>query len=225
MVPRETPGITIRKIGKISCHHCESVEIFCCNVEVPKENTLGTRGNAFYEIMTVLNPERIGVAMMGVGIIAAIYELSFKYVQERNAFGGPIGRFQILQNYLADMYINLENSRNLTYKAAWLCDNGKPYHLEATMAKLVAAEGRTTCRDLWIRNLRRLRHMQRISRFHVCARCLSDSILAHLERDEPKHVDAVPGSAQILGVKSIMQRRNNMYTFRRHPALRCHYLA
>src|SRR5271157_152880 len=141
MVPRETPGVTIRKIGKISCHHCESVEVFYDNVEVPKANTIGTRGNGFHEIMTVLNPERIGVAMMGVGIIAAIYEQCFKYVQERNAFGGPIGRFQILQNYLADMYINLENSRNLTYKSAWLCDNGKPYHLEATMAKLVAAEG------------------------------------------------------------------------------------
>jgi acyl-CoA dehydrogenase len=141
MVPRETPGVTIRKIGKICYHHCDSVEIFYEDVEVPKENTIGTRGNAFYEIMTVLNPERIGVAMMGVGIIAAIYDLCFKYVQERNAFGGPISRFQILQNYLADMYINLENSRNLTYKSAWLCDNGKPYHLEATMAKLVAAEG------------------------------------------------------------------------------------
>ena len=141
MVPRESPGITIRKIGKISCHHCESVEIFYDNVEVPKENLLGTRGNAFYEIMTVLNPERIGVAMMGVGIIAAIYELSMKYAQERHAFGGPISRFQILQNYLADMYINLENARNITYKSAWLCDVGQPYHLEATMAKLVAAEG------------------------------------------------------------------------------------
>ncbi|MGO9147319.1 MAG: acyl-CoA dehydrogenase family protein [Desulfomonilia bacterium] len=141
MVPRETPGVTIRKLGKISCHHCESVEIFYEDVVVPKENTIGTRGNAFYEIMTVLNPERIGVAMMGVGIIAAIYDHCFKYVQERNAFGGPISRFQILQNYLADMYINLENSRNLTYKAAWLCDHGKPYHMEATMAKLVAAEG------------------------------------------------------------------------------------
>jgi acyl-CoA dehydrogenase len=140
MVPRESPGITIRKIGKISCHHCESVEIFYDNVEVPKENMLGTRGNGYMEIMTVLNPERIAVAMMGVGIAAAIYEHCFKYVQERNAFGGPIGRFQILQHYLADMYINLENSRNLTYKSAWLMDHGKPYHLEATMAKLVAAE-------------------------------------------------------------------------------------
>jgi acyl-CoA dehydrogenase len=141
MVPRETPGVTIRRIDKISCHHCESVAVFYDDVEVPKANTIGTRGNAFHEIMTVLNPERIGVAMMGVGIIAAIYEQCFKYVQERNAFGGPISRFQILQNYLADMYINLENARNLTYKAAWLCDHGKPYHLEATMAKLVAAEG------------------------------------------------------------------------------------
>ena len=141
IVPGASKGITINKIKKISCHHCESVEIFFDNVEVPKENMLGTRGNAFYEIMTVLNPERIGVAMMGVGIIAAIYEACMRYVQERSAFGGPISRFQILQNYLADMYINLENSRNLTYKSAWLCDNGKPYHLEATMAKLVAAEG------------------------------------------------------------------------------------
>ena len=141
MVPRETPGVTIRRIGKISCHHCESVEVFYDNVEVPKANTIGTRGNAFHQIMTVLNPERIGVAMMGVGIIAAIYEQCFQYVQERNAFGGPISRFQILQNYMADMFINLENARNLTYKAAWLCDHGKPYHLEATMAKLVAAEG------------------------------------------------------------------------------------
>ena len=122
MIPRESKGVKIGKVHKFSCHHCDSVEIFYDDVEVPKENLIGTRGNAYAEIMTVLNPERIAVAMMGVGINAAIYELCFKYVQERNAFGGPISRFQILQNYLADMYINLENGRNLTYKAAWLCD-------------------------------------------------------------------------------------------------------
>jgi acyl-CoA dehydrogenase len=141
MVPRESKGITIGRIPKITCHHCDSVQVIYEDVEVPKENLLGTRGNGWYEILTVLNPERIGVAMMGVGIISAIYDFCMKYVQEREAFGGPIGRFQILQHYLADMCINLENSRNLTYKSAWLCDQGKPYHLEATMAKLVAAEG------------------------------------------------------------------------------------
>ncbi|MCP4750380.1 MAG: acyl-CoA/acyl-ACP dehydrogenase [Proteobacteria bacterium] len=141
LVPSDTKGISISRIPKISCHHCDSVGIGFNEVEIPKENLLGTRGNGWYEMLTVLNPERIGVAMMGVGLMAAAYEDALDYVQKRQAFGGPIGRFQILQHYLADMYINLENARNLTYKAAWLCDNGKPYHLEATMAKLVAAEG------------------------------------------------------------------------------------
>ncbi|HME04860.1 MAG TPA: acyl-CoA dehydrogenase family protein [Solirubrobacteraceae bacterium] len=141
MVPRPIEGMTMHPVPKISCHHCDSVEINFADVVVPKENLVGTRGQAYREIMTVLNPERIAVAMMGVGIIAAIYERCMQYVQERQAFGGPIGRFQVLQHYLADMYINLENARNLTYKAAWLCDTGQPFHLEATMAKLVAAEG------------------------------------------------------------------------------------
>lgn len=141
LVPAKSKGIAITKVPKISFHHCDSVGIFFEDVEIPKENILGNRGNGWYEMLTVLNPERIGVAMMGVGIIAAVYEYVFKYVQERNAFGGPIGRFQILQHYMADMYCNLENSRNLTYKTAWLCDNKRPFHLEATMAKLVAAQG------------------------------------------------------------------------------------
>ncbi len=141
IVPRPSEGMTMRPVKKISCHHCDSVEINFANVVVPKENLIGARGQAYREIMTVLNPERIGVAMLGVGTIAAIYERCLRYVQERHAFGGPIGRFQALQHYLADMYINLENARNLTYKAAWLCDAGQPFHLEATMAKLVAADG------------------------------------------------------------------------------------
>lgn len=141
IVPGGTPGVSIGHIDKISCNHCDSVLITYDNVIVPKENLVGTRGMGYREIMTVLNPERIGVAMLGVGVIGAIYEMCLKYVQERQAFGGPIARFQSLQHYLADMCINLENARNLTYKAAWLCDNGRPYHLEATMAKVVAAEG------------------------------------------------------------------------------------
>lgn len=141
LVPADSPGITITRIPKISCHHCDSVGITFTNVEIPKENLLGTRGNGWYEMLDVLNPERIGCAMMGVGLIAACYEEAFAYAKQRMAFGGPISRFQILQHYLADIYINLENSRNLTYKAAWLFDAGKPYHLESTMAKLVASEG------------------------------------------------------------------------------------
>ncbi|RJP79429.1 MAG: acyl-CoA dehydrogenase [Desulfobacteraceae bacterium] len=141
LVPAKTKGISITRIPKISCHHCDSVGITFDNVEIPGENILGTRGNGWFEMLTVLNPERIGVAMMGVGLIAAAYEYAFAYAQKRQAFGGPISRFQSLQHYLADIYMNLENSRNITYKAAWLCDNGQPYHLEATMAKVITADG------------------------------------------------------------------------------------
>ncbi|MBU1171525.1 MAG: acyl-CoA/acyl-ACP dehydrogenase [Proteobacteria bacterium] len=141
LVPSNSKGITITRIPKISCHHCDSVGITFSNVEIPHENILGTKGNGWYEMLDVLNPERIGCAMMGVGLIAAAYDDAFEYAKTRHAFGGPISRFQILQHYLADMYINLENSRNLTYKAAWLFDQGKPYHLESTMAKLVSSNG------------------------------------------------------------------------------------
>ena len=141
LVPAKSKGISITRIPKISCHHCDSVSITFNNVEIPRDNILGTRGNGWFEMLTVLNPERIGVAMMGVGLIAAAYEYAFAYAQKRQAFGGPISRFQSLQHYLADIYMNLENSRNITYKAAWLCDNGRPYHLEATMAKVITADG------------------------------------------------------------------------------------
>ena len=154
--------------------------------------------------MTELNPERIGVAIMGVGIIAAIYQHCFKYVQERNAFGGPISRFQILQNYLVDMYIDLGNSRNLTYKAAWLCDHGKPYHLEATMAKLVAAEAARHAGTYGVRDLRRLRHLQRVPGVHVPQGCPPDPVFAHIQRDERQHAHAVPGPAEVLGITTLI---------------------
>jgi acyl-CoA dehydrogenase len=141
IVPAKSKGITITKIPKISCHHCDSVGITFKDVEIPKENLLGTRGKGWYQLINVLNPERIVVALMGLGLMEAIYDECIAYVKQRHAFGGPIGRFQILQKYLADMAINIENARNLTYKAAWLCDHGRSYHMESNMAKVVAAEG------------------------------------------------------------------------------------
>lgn len=141
LVPAKSKGITISKIPKISCHHCDSVGITFKDVEIPRENLLGTRGKGWYQLIDVLNPERIVVGLMGIGLMQAIYDECLAYVKQRHAFGGPIGRFQILQKYLADMAINIENARNLTYKAAWLCDHGRPYHVESNMAKVVAAEG------------------------------------------------------------------------------------
>ena len=140
LVPADSPGIDIRLIPKVSSHSCGSCEIFYDNVRVPKENLLGALNNGWYDVLSTLNPERIGVAMISVGVAEAVFEDSLAYAKQREAFGKPIGQFMIIQHYLADMALNIELARNLVYKCAWLCDNGKPYHVEATMAGLFSSQ-------------------------------------------------------------------------------------
>jgi len=140
LVPADSPGIDIRLIPKVSSHCCGSCEVFYDNVRVPKTNLLGTLNNGWYDVLGTLNPERIGVAMISVGLAEKVFEECLAYSKQREAFGKPIGQFQIIQHYLADMAVGIENARNLVYKCAWLCDAGKPYHVEATMAGLYASQ-------------------------------------------------------------------------------------
>jgi acyl-CoA dehydrogenase len=140
LVPADAPGIDIRLIPKVSTHSCGSCEIFYDNVRVPAANLLGTLNNGWYDVLTTLNPERIGVSMISVGVAEAVFEDSLAYARERHAFGKPIGQFMIIQHYLADMALNIEMARNLVYKCAWLHDNGQPYHVEATMAGLFSSK-------------------------------------------------------------------------------------
>jgi alkylation response protein AidB-like acyl-CoA dehydrogenase len=139
LVPRPTEGLTTRLIPKLGCHAAGCNEVVYEDVRIPKENLVGTLHNGWYELLATLNPERIGTAMLSLGVAKAAFRDAFEYAQERHAFGGPIARFQSLQHYLADIAIEIENARNLIYKCAWLCDQGKPYHIEACMAKIVAA--------------------------------------------------------------------------------------
>ncbi len=140
MVPADTPGIEIRTIPKVSTHCCGSCEIFYGDVRVPKTNLLGTLNNGWYDVLSTLNPERIGVAMISVGLAERVFEDCLAYSKQREAFGKPIGQFMIIQHYLADMAVGIENARNLVYKCAWLADSGRPYHVEATMAGLYASQ-------------------------------------------------------------------------------------
>lgn len=140
MVPANTPGIDIRIIPKVSTHCCGSCEVFYDNVRVPKANLLGTLNNGWYDVLGTLNPERIGVAMISVGLAEKVFEECLAYSKQREAFGKPIGQFMIIQHYLADMAVGIENARNLVYKCAWLADTGKPYHVEATMVGLYASQ-------------------------------------------------------------------------------------
>jgi acyl-CoA dehydrogenase len=139
IVPRASAGLETRLIPKLGCHACGTNFVYYDDVRIPKENLLGTLNDGWRGLLNVLNPERIGTAVLSLGVAKAAFRDAFEYAKERNAFGGPIARFQSLQHYLADIAIEIENARNLIYKCAWLADQGKPMHIEACMAKIVAA--------------------------------------------------------------------------------------
>lgn len=140
MVDAKSPGITINLIKKLSIHGCGTTEIFFDNVEVPEENLMGELNEGWKKLIDVLNPERITCAMLSLGVAKAAYAYAHEYSLQRQAFGKPLGQFQILQHYFADMMVEIENATNIIYKCCWLLETGQPYHKEAAMAKLVAGK-------------------------------------------------------------------------------------
>jgi alkylation response protein AidB-like acyl-CoA dehydrogenase len=107
---------------------------------VPEGHLLGPRGQGFRQFLEILDGGRISVAAMGVGLAQGAYDLAFRYAQEREQFGGKIARFQAVSFKLADMAVEIEAGRQLVYKAAWLKDAGRPFALEAAVAKLYTGE-------------------------------------------------------------------------------------
>jgi alkylation response protein AidB-like acyl-CoA dehydrogenase len=103
---------------------------------VPEENLLGPRGAGFKQFLHILDVGRIGVAAMGIGLAQGALDEALKYAKERRAFGRPISKFQAIQGKLADISTEIEAARLLTYKAAYLKDQGRPFSLTAAQAKL-----------------------------------------------------------------------------------------
>jgi len=103
---------------------------------VPEENLLGPRGAGFKQFLHILDIGRIGVAAMGVGLAQGALDQALAYAKERRAFGQPISKFQAIQSKLADMATEIEAARLLTYKAAYLKDQGRNFSLTAAQAKL-----------------------------------------------------------------------------------------
>jgi short/branched chain acyl-CoA dehydrogenase len=103
---------------------------------VPETNLLGPRGAGFKQFLHILDIGRIGVAAMGVGLAQGALDQALAYAKERRAFGRPISKFQAIQAKLADMATEIEAARLLTYKAAYLKDQGRNFTLTAAQAKL-----------------------------------------------------------------------------------------
>jgi len=141
VVPNGTPGYTISApMEKMGWRSSDTRELSFQDCAVPEGNLLGERGRGFQQFLEVLDGGRISVAAMGVGLAQGAYDLAFDYAKERKQFGRAIGSFQAVQFKLADMAVEVEAGRQLVYKAAWLKDQGRPFALEAAMAKLYTGE-------------------------------------------------------------------------------------
>jgi short/branched chain acyl-CoA dehydrogenase len=114
---------------------------------VPEDNLLGPRGAGFKQFLHILDIGRIGVAAMGVGLAQGALDEALKYAKERKAFGQSISKFQAIQGKLSDMATEIEAARLLTYKAAWLKDQGRNFSLTAAQAKLKTGRLAVRCTE------------------------------------------------------------------------------
>jgi alkylation response protein AidB-like acyl-CoA dehydrogenase len=141
IVEKNFPGLQVSKIEeKMGLHSSLTSEIVLEGCPVPAENLLGEEGKGSSVAFTCLDCSRIGIAAQSVGLSQKALEEAVKYAKQREAFGKKIAEFQALQFMIADMSTQIDAARLLTYKAADLCDRGKPFSKEASMAKLFASE-------------------------------------------------------------------------------------
>ena len=141
IVEKEITGVIVgKKEDKLGIRGSDTHSIMFNDVKVPKENRIGEDGFGFSFAMKTLSGGRIGIAAQALGIASGAYELALEYSKQRKAFGKEISRHQAIAFKLADMATEIDASRLLCIRAAWLKDNGMNYDREGAMAKVFASE-------------------------------------------------------------------------------------
>lgn len=141
IVEKGMPGFSHgKKERKLGIRSSDTVSLIFENVKVPAANRIGDEGFGFKFAMMTLEGGRIGIAAQALGIAQGSLDVALKYSKERKAFGKPISELQAIQFKLADMATEIEAARMLTYQAAVLKDEGKPFGKQAAMAKLYASK-------------------------------------------------------------------------------------
>jgi alkylation response protein AidB-like acyl-CoA dehydrogenase len=141
LVPTDSAGYDARPIkGKLGLRAQDTAEVFLDGVRVPAASLLGEEGGGFRVAMSALDVGRISLAAGSVGIAQGCLDASIAYAREREQFGGPIGRFQLVQELIADMAVETEAARFLVWRAASLADRGERHTLESSVAKYYASE-------------------------------------------------------------------------------------
>jgi alkylation response protein AidB-like acyl-CoA dehydrogenase len=141
IVERGTAGLVAgKKEDKLGMRASETTEVLFQNCRVPHAQLVGEEGQGFIQTLQVLDAGRIGIAALAVGLAQGAYEAARNYAFERKQFGRAIGTFQSIRWKLIDSAARVEAARLLTYRAAWLKDQGRRTTLQSSMAKLYASE-------------------------------------------------------------------------------------
>jgi alkylation response protein AidB-like acyl-CoA dehydrogenase len=137
VVPNGTPGYEVGEpYRKMGWNASDTRPLSFDGARVPEGNLVGSRGHGFHQFLETLDGGRISVSALGVGLAQGALDEALAYAKERQAFGKPISKFQLIQAKLADLSTEIEAARLLTYKAAALKDAGRQFALVAAQAKL-----------------------------------------------------------------------------------------
>ena len=141
LVEKGTSGLEVTKLhGKMGIRPCTTGSLALSDMRVPAGNLVGELNKGFYYALELFNSTRITVAAQAVGMSQGAFERAFQYAKKRKQFGAPIIKFQAVSFKLANMALKIEAARLLTYKAAWLYDEGRVSPMATSMAKAYAGK-------------------------------------------------------------------------------------
>ncbi|MFX0001979.1 MAG: acyl-CoA dehydrogenase family protein [Candidatus Hodarchaeota archaeon] len=141
IVDTKSEGVKLGKhIPKLGQRSSNTISVGLNDVRIPKENVLAKPGRGFVLAMQTFAHTRPAIGAFAVGCARSAMEYSIDYAQKREAFGRPIGNYQVIQEKIANMYKDIEAARLLTYKAAWEADQGMDNNLSSSIAKAFASD-------------------------------------------------------------------------------------
>jgi alkylation response protein AidB-like acyl-CoA dehydrogenase len=141
VVEKGTPGFFISKVEKkLGMRGSPTASLTFDDCKIPLENMIGAESDGYKQALTTLEGGRISIAALALGIAQAALDAALQYAKQREAFGQPIGKFQMIQAYLADMATQVHAARLMIYHAAYMKDHGRRVTLEGSQAKLYASE-------------------------------------------------------------------------------------
>ena len=141
IVEKGTPGFFVSKVEKkLGMRGSPTASLTMEDCKIPAANIIGGEGEGYKQALMTLEGGRISIGALALGIAQAALDAALQYANQREAFGQKIGKFQMIQGYLADMAVQVEAARLMLYHAAWMKDHGKRVTMEGSQAKLYASE-------------------------------------------------------------------------------------